>query len=462
MRRCGAYDAVVNPPDEVPPVQPGRPGSRRRVLVGVLALATVLSVLAGGAVGRATRTTPSGPVVAVPVEPTSGAALRSTPDADEQRAMAVTGLLQTRAAAILAGDQPAWLSTVDPQSPFHDQQARVFANLRAVPFGQVSFELAGVAPALTPARQSALGDSAWVARVVADYRITGFDRTPTQSEQFLTAVRRGDRWYLAADSDGPTAVQPWDLGRVHVVRGARVLALGTADTATLRGYAAAGDRAVARVSRVWGTAWPRRAVLLVPRTEGEMGRLLARTDGLDQIAAVTTGELGADGSAGSDRVVINPSAFARLGDVGQRVVLTHEMTHVAVRSSTSAPVPIWLSEGFADYVGYQGVGLTRRTVAADLLALQRQDEGFTRLPTDADFDPAATTIAPSYSASWLACSLLADRYGRAKLVRLYRTTATDDSSDPDTALVTAFQDVLGTTQQEFTTSWLRYLKQLSD
>ncbi len=461
MSGAAAYDAVVNPLDEVPPARDGRARLGRPAAVGVLVLATVLSLVAGGAVGRATRTPPSGPVVAVTAGPTSSPALRSTPDADEQRALAVTELLQTRAAAILAGDQAAWLSTVDPGSAFHDQQARVFENLRDVPFGHVSFELAGVAPALTPARQSALGESAWVARVVADVRIKDFDRTPTQSEQFLTAVRRGDRWYLAADTDGQTAVQPWDLGRVHVVRGDRVLALGTADTEALRGYAAAGDRAVARVSRVWGTSWPQRAVLLVPRTEGEMSRLLARTDGIDQIAAVTTGELGDDGSAGSDRVVINPSAFARLGQVGQRVVLTHEMTHVAVRSSTSAPVPIWLSEGFADYVGYQGVGLTRRTVAADLLALQRQGEGFNQLPTDTDFDPAATTIAPSYSASWLACSLLADQYGRAKLVRFYRTAATDNSSDPDTAVVQAFRSVFDTTQGDFTKTWVRYMTRLS-
>lgn len=462
MRRPPAYDGPVSPSDDVtPPARADRGRFGRPAAAAVLAVATVLSLLAGGAVGRATRSPPTGTAVTAPSGPTSAPALRSTPDADEARAMAVTELLQTRAAAILDGDEAAWLSTLDPQSSFRDQQVKVFANLRDVPFGHVSFELAGVAPALSPARQADLGDSAWVARVVADYRIKDFDRTPTQSEVYLTAVRRGDRWYLTSDTDGQSAVQPWDLGRVRVVRGERVIAVGTADTAALRGYAAAGDRAVSRVSRVWGTGWPQRAVLLVPRTQGEMSRLLARSDGLDQIAAVTTGELGDDGSAGSDRVVINPSAFSRLGDVGQRVVLTHEMTHVAVRSSTSAPVPIWLSEGFADYVGYQGVGLGRRTVAADLLALQRQGEGFTRLPTDEDFDPAATTIAPSYSASWLACSLLADRYGRAKLVRLYRTAATDASSDPDTALVEAFQGVLDTTQDDFTKRWLRYLDQLS-
>lgn len=376
--------------------------------------------------------------------------------------MALVALLKVRSAAVLGGDKAAWMATVDPASAtFSAAQSRVFDNLREVPFSGFGYDFAGVAPELSAARQGELGATAWVARVVADYQLKDYDRTPTQTEQYLTSVQRSGRWYLAADSDGPTAAQPWDLGRVRLVRGDHVLALGTVEVSALRDYAAQGDRAVERVSTVWGRKWPRRAVLVVPRTEDEMGKLLMRTDGLDQVAAVTTGELSGSGTAGSDRVVINPSAFAKLGTTGQRVVLTHEMTHVAVRSSTSAAVPIWLSEGFADYVGYQGVGLGRRTVAADELALVRQGEGFTQLPTVADFDPAATTIAPSYSAAWLACSLIADRYGRAKLVELYRVTASNQSDDPDTALTQAFQSVLGTSEAAFTTRWRAYLTSLA-
>lgn len=160
-------------------------------------------------------------------------------------------------------------------------------------------------------------------------------------------------------------------------------------------------------------------------------------------------------------MVINPDAFSRLGVVGRRVVLTHEMTHVAVRSSTLPAVPIWLSEGFADYVGYQGVGLGRRTVAADVLALTRQGEGFTELPSAQDFDPTQTTIAPAYSAAWLACSLIADRYGQPALVKFYRTAATSDADDPEAAVSKAFASVLQTSESAFTQTWLDYLTELA-
>ena len=369
-----------------------------------------------------------------------------------------------RAKAVLDHDERAWRSTLDPQSAaFTARQLAIFANLREVPFSVFSYQFDGVATPLSAARREQLGESAWVARVIADHRLEGYDRTSALTEQYLTSVKRGGSWYLAADTDGATVPEPWDLGRVRVVRGDDVLVMGTADLADLRSLAAQGDRAVGRVSTVWGEGWPRRAVLVVPQSEAEMGRLLMRSEGLDQIAAVTTGELlgGDSGVAGNDRVVINPSAFSRLGATGRRVVLTHEMTHVALRASTSAAVPIWLSEGFADYVGYQGVGLTRGTVAADIVALVRQGEGFTELPTPEDFDPTRTTIAPAYSAAWLACSLIADRYGQAALVRLYRTAATSEVEDPDTALTQAFSSVLRTSESAFTQTWVDYLAKLA-
>ena len=79
-----------------------------------------------------------------------------------------------------------------------------------------------------------------------------------------------------------------------------MLVLGTAPAATLRQYAAAGDRAVRQVSGVWGTRWSRKAVLVAPRSQHEFGRLLLREDtGLDQVAAVTTGDLGGESGGGS-------------------------------------------------------------------------------------------------------------------------------------------------------------------
>jgi hypothetical protein len=203
-----------------------------------------------------------------------------------------------------------------------------------------------------------------------------------------------------------------------------------------------------------------------------MGRLLDRSsDSLTQIAAVTTGELTAvQGSAagGADQIIINPAGFAKLGSLGRRVVITHEATHVAVRASTPRQVPIWLSEGFADYIGYSGLNLPRTEVADDVLGLVRRGTGPTALPDAAAFDASQSTIGPAYSSAWLACSLISDRYGQAKLLALYRAAAgattlkgVTANTSPELATAKAFPAVLGVSQAAFTKSWLRYLTALS-
>jgi hypothetical protein len=430
-------------------------------LVASAAVVAAVSARSGGTPEQARPSAAGAPAVTGPAD--------TTPDPAEQRVQALQAVLDARSAAVLAHDRSAWLATVDPlSSDVRVQQSTVFRNLEAVPFSDWSYRYAGVAADPTAERQRQLGASAWVARVQAGYRLAGYDGASSLTEQFLTMVERDGRWYVAGTSDGDTSPQPWDLGRVRVVHGDRVLVLGTASTSTLKEFATAGDRAIRSITRVWGDDWPRRAVLVVPRSQKEMGQLLRRpANGLEQIAAVTTGELaeGDHGIARSDRVVVNPEAFDRLGLSGRRVVLAHEMTHVAVRSSTTAPVPIWLSEGFADYVGYRDVGLSRRTIAADVLALVRRGKGPRALPGTDDFDPTKTTIAPAYSGSWLACRLIADRYGQDALVRLYREVATTpvgaDGPDPDAAAAAACQNVLGPSVQDFTSAWRDELQELA-
>ncbi len=440
-------------------------------------LVLLLLALGGGAVlaGRPVQTgdrTGRGPAAsgATP-SPAAASGLGPANDpgpligADAGQAAALRSLLASRAAAMRSRDREAWLATVDPDATaFGERQARVFDNSREVPFAAVDLRVASLATGPSAQRRRELGAPAVVVRVLAGYRLRGFDRTDSEVEQQLTCVQRDGRWYVAADTDGPTQPQPWDLGPVHVVVDGDVLALGTAPPAVVADYARAGAASVRRVTSVWGPAWPRRAVVVVPRDQAEMARLLLRTDqdGLDQVAAVTTGERPEGGGpAGSDRVVVNPAAFARLTAAGRRVVLTHELTHVAVRSSTRAPVPVWLSEGFAEYVGYRGVDIGRGAVAARLLELTRQGRGFPSLPTAADFDPARATIAPAYSASWLACTLVVDRYGQDALVRLYRAAADSDGSDPDTVLAGALESVLGAPAPAFTAAWVQYVGRLA-
>ena len=184
----------------------------------------------------------------------------------------------------------------------------------------------------------------------------------------------------------------------------------------MRRLADEADLAVRDVDEVWTGEWSREPVVMLPRNQEDMATLIGSDGaGLAQIAAVTTGSFESGLSRG-DRVVINPAAWNTLGALGRRVVLTHEMTHVATRSSSVQPVPIWLSEGFADYVAYRATPVPTVIVASDIFDDVRDGNAPEQLPDDADFDAARGDVAASYESAWLACRMIAERYGEKRLV----------------------------------------------
>lgn len=399
-------------------------------------------------------------------------AASSVPTVDEQaaRMSAAQDLLSVRDRAVKANDKSAWMATVDaPASAFGGRQSVAFDNLVKLPLGQFSYDPVELAPALAEARAQRVGPDAWVAKANGTYSLAGYDRAPRSFEATYTLVQRPAGWRIADDTDGATPLQMWDLPRMTVLRGRSGIVIGNAPESRMRDYIATADSAVRRVTGVWGTDWDSRVVILTPSTTDEFAKLLLRTsdDGLDQVAAITQGVVDQGQRAQGDRVVINPKAFTALQPLGRRVVITHELTHVAARSSTTRPVPIWLSEGMADYVGYSGLGLPRTRVAAELLALVRQGKGPRALPTEADFDPAKTKIAPFYSSSWLAVSRLVDLYGQLRVVAFYRSIAGEMKvdraveSDPDAITALAFPKSFGVSQTAFVTGWRQYLATLA-
>ncbi|NEA29592.1 hypothetical protein G3I70_44895, partial [Actinomadura bangladeshensis] len=73
------------------------------------------------------------------------------------------------------------------------------------------------------------------------------------------------------------------------------------------------------------------------------------------------------------------------------------------------------------------------------------------LPAAADFAGGSPRLSQAYQEAWLACRMIADRYGEATLVRLYRTAG----RAPEAA---ALRDVLGLTRDRFTILWRDYVK----
>jgi hypothetical protein len=411
---------------------------------------------------RPPLTTPSATASVVPSQPGAPAST-ADPDLVPERASAIKAVLARRSSALLHHDPAAWTATLDPSvTGYRKAQLAMFSNAAAVPFASYYYEVddSDVAVATVPSAGRLL------VAVTLRYALRGFDPQPTALREYLTFTTGDGAWLLAGDTDGTakgltSARDLWDFGPVVVVHGKRSLVLAHPGSVALaRTLAASADAAVPRVTAFWGTGWARRVVILVPDSENELRQIVGTNQDLSQIAALATAEIG--GSPGSasavgDRIAINPKTFGTLGSLGRRVVMTHEITHVASRAVTGASSPTWLVEGLADYVGFKGTTSSLRFDAAELA--HQVDTGHLpkALPSSTDFAHAGATLSLDYEEAWLACRFIVSRSDEATLIAFYRQVGTATGS-PAAVLKEAFAQVLHTDQATFTRSWVSYVK----
>ncbi|MCA1824974.1 MAG: basic secretory family protein, partial [Frankia sp.] len=253
----------------------------------------------------------------------------------------------------------------------------------------------------------------------------------------------------------------WDFGPVAVVRTSHTLVLGPVTRRPLlTRLAAEVETAVPRVTRVWG-AWQQRVVVIVPGSQDQLAAITGEDGDLSQIAAVSVAELG-DAAGGyrpvGNRILVNPANFDRLRGLGRRVVLTHEVTHVASRSATGPRTPTWVVEGFADYVGYLGTSITVRQAASELAHDVRAGRVPARLPADTLFDGDNADLAEAYEQAWLACRMVVAQTSERDLVRFYRAVGSSSADTTALAVRRALATVLHTSPESFTRAWRAYLR----
>jgi hypothetical protein len=413
------------------------PASRRPENGPLRALAAVLAVGIAFLVARCGASSASKPQAATQSEAEVRAAVAKT--------------VAVRAAAVLHHDKAAYLAT-DAAGAWRTNDAARFDSLMVVPLSAWTLKIDDKATKM-----------AHLYQVDQSYEISGVDPQPVASTEYLSFVPQGSDWVVSSDSDGAAVglrsdVQIWDQGPISVVHGSRSLVIGLGGEARLKPYADLADHGAAKAAKIWGAAgWHGTVLVEVPMAQAQVETLLNEKAGdLQGVAGVTAGEGGKPtGSAPASRVLVNPDAWATLALDSWQVVMDHELTHVATRLWNTASTPIWLSEGAADYSGYQDSGIPLTRVLRDTKTAAAQpgfDAGV--LPTGADFTGDHASIA--YQESNLACRLIAEKYGQAKLVAFYKAVGTAASGTVD-PVDQAFRSVLGTTTKDFTAKWKQYV-----
>ena len=440
-------------PVTVPPVRP----SRRPGLWLAAALVTVLVAAVAAVAVQQVRAGRSDPA------PSTAAA-----GSDQAGVAAVLTVLHRHAGALLGRDARAWDADLDSSTAaagYAGRQRQVFANLAQVPLDTWRYVL--VAPVTDPSvlapAAARLGAAVVIVHVELQYALSAVDPAPTGKQLWLTGVRRGSDWKLAADDDaaavgGASWRGPWDFGQLLARRGPHTLVLAhPAHRQDLPVFADLVERALPRVIGVWGSDWNDTIAVLIPDTAPEFAAVTGdRTDTSDLAAVAVADQVSGDGTVLGSRIVLNPANLARLDDAGRRLVVGHELTHVATRAVTSDQMPTWLIEGLADYVGNLDSRQPVRTIAAELAADVRAGRVPTALPDQAAF-AGGSRLPQAYEQAWLACRLIAVRVGQPGLVRFYRVVAAAARTRPDTAVAVGLRQVLHTDPAAFTAAWRSYL-----
>lgn len=252
---------------------------------------------------------------------------------------------------------------------------------------------------------------------------------------------------IGASNDGKDPLPVWLAGRVEVERTSdvNVIAIDGGDDHVA---AAALARRAARTVRALVPAAQGRLTVVLPATPVTAAAVLGRPNrAVAQIAAVSTA-LG--GPKGSPAVVVNPKVFGGMDERAQRVVMTHEATHVLTGLAHHG-IELWVAEGFADYVALHDDTAPLSVSAGQILSKVKTDGAPKTLPSAKDFDESKHGLSAVYEAAWMIFRMLGDQHGDAAVLGFYTDVVGGQAVDK------AARQWFGSSIAEITADWRRYL-----
>lgn len=374
------------------------------------------------------------------VAPTPETAPSSTIDSG-----AASETLRQFEAALIAGDADS-AAALGADRAAADVLAAAVANARDLRLDDLGFRYLSETDA-------PMGAGRWSAEVELTWRIEGFDGQAAARAPVV--IEFADHGTAIASVGSQTDVTPLWLQGPLTIRtggGALVMAADGADVAT---YHRQARTAVAVMHETFGGN--PRLVVEVPGKASSLDSTVGSEPGTyDSIAAVTTG---ADGSVvpGTPlHVFVNPEVYGALDDLAAQVVMTHEAVHVVTEAPFGRSVPLWLLEGFADFVALGDVDLPVERAAGQIIE-QVRDEGVPdALPTRIDFDTSSGHLGAAYEAAWQVCEVLAERGGDDELVAMYDAVLA--GSDLGAELERRF----GWTESDLLAAWQARLQSLAE
>lgn len=417
-------------------------------LTGLVAVTVLLAVVAGGVV----LTQFSGNDAADRRERVRNPPATTSDDggpaggtSESQRALAGTRALIAIEQAVRNGRRAQFAQVFTGDDDADVSAADVFTSLRRLPLSTYSLRYVD--------ETSHSGDT-WEADVSVQWGLEGLDRRAVTSEIVVTFVDGPDGTQVTEMRPARNEHAPvWLLGRLEAERvgPAMVLSFQRPLTDVVVDQTRTAVRQVRRVL----TGWDGSLVVVLPETSEQLEQLLAADSGsYDSIAAVTATADGSGDPNAPVRVLLNPAVFTGLGPIAGQVVLSHEATHAAT-GATFRDMPLWLVEGFGDYVALSRDPVPLRVAAGQVIEQVRESGPPEQLPGEEEFSTEAHGLGASYEAAWLACRLIAEEYGEDRLLRFHRVVARTGDVDA------AFERVLDTTEEEFTERWRDHLAELA-
>lgn len=400
---------------------------------------------------------------------TSATAEQSASPYEAERRTGTETLLHDWARALRTDDEQALRDLIDPDAApgFVDSQLQLARDLQGADFDSFGFSIGDDAEVFVPQDIANRLDAidAWGPPVYLDFRLAGVDDATLHTPVGAIVARRGDTWKLVSTDElqngtHPTwPAGPWVFGPVTSKRvpvegiGDSLVLAHPPDTDEIDAVSGILPGSIAAVSDFWGTDWDRTVAVEIADNADEFSQLTGNPAERTDVAAASI-SFDSDVPAHGQRIVFGPGALTKMSPDAAQLVLTHELSHVAVREDVGRGAPTWLLEGTADYVAGRSPGGPAAADPIPLVAAMVDAHGAPNaLPSDSDFAGPNADLA--YELARSVADYIVETHGEDGLRAVHGALA--GGGQDDDAKDEAMRGAIGTDMNQFTSGWSAWL-----